>query len=524
MLNPKPHNHEPNFTPNPSRPLIAHLSLVFRIESTFKCSGVYSFDDMVEVFVKVSPLILRDALVVSSIDQHITSLEKCINEVTVLYNPSIAQRKAQYREEYRDYSPKVQKCIEKKLNATPEGVIINHFNSDTGKFNGHIVTSKGVGQSFSTLTKQVALQAACGVRIVLWTLVRGGEESGLSYCYYKKDQLSKVVTSGGTDETHMRMYPSLKSVDEYMADWGAMGVDVSRHTKLRFACITTGSHITASRLCLDVKVDESVNAQELMPMITYDDNVSEIFERIHEQARVITAIDDMPYYSEFQPWDRFKYHPKGLNNRGSQPIYAFYLDGFKYKLPPGFFDRVHAWCKDKTNATVLIKNSEEHGFECVLPETEEEVQQGDEPAFVRPLRESRRPKKADDLPVSAEPMLILGGGQVSLKASKQGTTIYVQEPDGSDGYYNLPPSLRNKLRAHLRLCGAEDDLDGQLLAGYSIMHTEAFRGRQAVKLASYSKSYEEKMIILDSSGTEVARTESKADSEMGPRAGSKRKR
>mmetsp|Transcript_16688 Transcript_16688/g.32907 ORF Transcript_16688/g.32907 Transcript_16688/m.32907 type:complete len:92 (-) Transcript_16688:69-344(-) len=34
----------------------------------------------------------------------------------------------------------------------------------------------------------------------------------------------------------MRMYPSLKSVDEYMADWGAMGVDVSRHTKLRFAC------------------------------------------------------------------------------------------------------------------------------------------------------------------------------------------------------------------------------------------------------------------------------------------------
>jgi len=85
--------------------------------------------------------------------------------------------------------------------------------------------------------------------------------------------------------------------------------------------------------------------------------------------------------------------------------------------------------------------------------------------------------------------MILGGGQVSLKAGKQGTTIYVQEPDGSDGYYHLPPSLRNKLRVHLR-----------------------------------SKSYEEKMIILDSNGTEVARTESKADSEMGQRAASKRKR
>mmetsp|Transcript_17989 Transcript_17989/g.35133 ORF Transcript_17989/g.35133 Transcript_17989/m.35133 type:complete len:125 (-) Transcript_17989:178-552(-) len=121
-------------------------------------------------------------------------------------------------------------------------------------------------------------------------------------------------------------------------------------------------------------------------------------------------------------------------------------------------------------------------------------------------------------------MKILGGGQVSLKASKKGTTIYVMEPDGSDGYYHLPPSLRTKLRLHLRLCGAEDELDGQLLAGFSILHSDAFRGRVAVTGGTNSKSCEEKMILLDSNGIEVARTKPRADSETEPGAGSKRKR
>jgi len=34
----------------------------------------------------------------------------------------------------------------------------------------------------------------------------------------------------------MRVYPCLKSVDERRADWRVMGVHVSQHTKLPFAC------------------------------------------------------------------------------------------------------------------------------------------------------------------------------------------------------------------------------------------------------------------------------------------------
>ena len=155
---------------------------------------------------------------------------------------------------------------------------------------------------------------------------------------------------------------------------------------------------------------------------------------------------------------------------------------------------------------MLIKNSEEQGFECKLP-TIKKAQGGDEPAFVRPLKETRRPKKAEDLPVSASPMQILGGGKQLVKASKQCTTIYVGEPTGSVGYYNLPPSLRTQLRQHLRLNGAEDELDGQLLAGFHIVHTDEFKGRVSVRGGANSKSYEEKMCICDRSGHQVAKTE-----------------
>mmetsp|Transcript_17309 Transcript_17309/g.41700 ORF Transcript_17309/g.41700 Transcript_17309/m.41700 type:complete len:155 (-) Transcript_17309:678-1142(-) len=85
--------------------------------------------------------------------------------------------------------------------------------------------------------------------------------------------------------------------------------------------------------------------------------------------------------------------------------------------------------------------------------------------------------------------------------------LHHQCKSGSVGYYNLPPSLRTQLRQHLRLPGAEDELDGQLLAGFHIVHTDEFKGRVAVRGGANSKSYEEKMIICDRSGVQVAKTE-----------------
>mmetsp|Transcript_36370 Transcript_36370/g.91497 ORF Transcript_36370/g.91497 Transcript_36370/m.91497 type:complete len:158 (-) Transcript_36370:2033-2506(-) len=76
--------------------------------------------------------------------------------------------------------------------------------------------------------------------------------------------------------------------------------------------------------------------------------------------------------------------------------------------------------------------------------------------------------------------------------------LHHQCKSGSVGYYNLPPSLRTQLRQHLRLNGAEDELDGQLLAGFHIVHTDEFKGRVVVRGCANSKSYEEKMCITRS--------------------------
>mmetsp|Transcript_36369 Transcript_36369/g.91483 ORF Transcript_36369/g.91483 Transcript_36369/m.91483 type:complete len:263 (-) Transcript_36369:2332-3120(-) len=196
-----------------------------------------SFCLMQKVFSSLATDFLKNALVVSSIDQHIASLENCINAVTTLYNPKIAPQKAGYYDKFKGCSEKDCKIITKKLQDTPEGIIINHYNTDTGKFNGHTITSKEVGQSFCTCTKQIALQAACGVPIDLWTMVHGGEDEKESYYYYRRDRLSKIVTHGGSHDAHMHVFPSLRPVDEYKAHWGTIGVDVEQHAKLPFACL-----------------------------------------------------------------------------------------------------------------------------------------------------------------------------------------------------------------------------------------------------------------------------------------------
>mmetsp|Transcript_45885 Transcript_45885/g.110481 ORF Transcript_45885/g.110481 Transcript_45885/m.110481 type:complete len:252 (+) Transcript_45885:464-1219(+) len=198
---------------------------------------MFSFCLMQKVFSSLATDFLKNALVVSSIDQHIASLENCINAVTTLYNPKIAPQKAGYYDKFKGCSEKDRKIITKKLQDTPEGIIINHYNTDTGKFNGHTITSKEVGQSFRTCTKQIALQAACGVPIDLWTMVFGGEDEKESYYYYRRDRLSKIVTHGGSHDAHMRVFPSLRPVDEYKAHWGTIGVDVEQHAKLPFAFV-----------------------------------------------------------------------------------------------------------------------------------------------------------------------------------------------------------------------------------------------------------------------------------------------
>jgi len=70
---------------------------------------------MQKVFSRLATDFLKTALVVSSIDQHITSLENCINAVTTQYNPKIAPQKAWYNEKFKRYSKEDCKIITKKL-------------------------------------------------------------------------------------------------------------------------------------------------------------------------------------------------------------------------------------------------------------------------------------------------------------------------------------------------------------------------------------------------------------------------
>mmetsp|Transcript_45882 Transcript_45882/g.110460 ORF Transcript_45882/g.110460 Transcript_45882/m.110460 type:complete len:302 (+) Transcript_45882:636-1541(+) len=270
--------------------------------------------------------------------------------------------------------------------------------------NSRAAVRRTAKSSPKSCTKQIALQAACGVPIDLWTMVFGGEDEKESYYYYRRDRLSKIVTHGGSHDAHMRVFPSLRPVDEYKAHWGTIGVDVEQHAKLPFACVTCGSSTSISTMCLDVKQDAGgIDTQAVT--LSYDDTQTEVYEKIHQQPRTVTSVNEMPYYSEFQPWDRYVWLERGANGKERRPCYMFYKEGYKYRLPEGFYERVHEWCRDKSNAIVLIKNSEEQGFECKLP-TIKKAQGGDEPAFVRPLKETRRPKKAEDLPASASPMQI----------------------------------------------------------------------------------------------------------------------
>uniref|UniRef100_A0A6T8MPJ5 Uncharacterized protein n=1 Tax=Hemiselmis andersenii TaxID=464988 RepID=A0A6T8MPJ5_HEMAN len=76
---------------------------------------MFSFCLMQKVFSSLATDFLKNALVVSSIDQHIVSLEKCINAVTTLYNPKIAPQKAGYYDKFKGCSEKDRKIITKKL-------------------------------------------------------------------------------------------------------------------------------------------------------------------------------------------------------------------------------------------------------------------------------------------------------------------------------------------------------------------------------------------------------------------------
>jgi hypothetical protein len=482
---------------------------------TFISKGKYDFPKMKSSFAKRAHKILPGALVTSSIDQHVSGLEGCIKWATAVYFPHIARAKREERMKVKGQPQSEKDKLNKNLNKIPEGIIINHYNSDTGKFNGHKITSKPSGESFKTFAKHLALKTPCNVPIRLYICVKGdakfsdinGAESGLSYFYFRMVILKKIVMQGG-DDSDLRTYPSLSATEKY--DWPTIGFDADQHSKLRFSCIPTGATITAKTMKLDVIKDDCINAEVNLHEVSESELSSETFDVIYGQKLITHNVKDMPSYDDFQPWNSYTYLHKGANGRG-KACFDFKFRGNKYRLPDEFFEKVLEWSgggrEDTGVRALLVRNTKvisnnkngEHScnFECKQPE---------EPGIFAPPMKKMRAIAAEKLPVKTDPIMILGGDQTGVKGNKKNTTIYINKEGGGVGCFNLPPSIRSQLRTHLGLQGAEDDLNGRLLTGFSILHTADFKGRVVVSGGTNNKSQEEMMIVCDQNGVEVART------------------
>jgi hypothetical protein len=125
------------------------------------------------------------------------------------------------------------------------------------------------------------------------------------------------------------------------------------------------------------------------------------------------------------------------------------------------------------------------------------------------LDRKARPLNQKRMPVSPNKMEIVSGGQKGAKNNQFYTYIDVLHEDGSIGCYHLPFSISAQILRSFDVEQASNTLDGNLLKGFYVVHTE--QKSACVAGGKSAKSEEELLAIIDEKGEYIAMSEPTED-------------
>jgi hypothetical protein len=450
------------------------------------------FEKCYDHFNETSTIMLSEAIVKSSIQDHIDDFEKYHGRNVAVYSPAMALAKEVYRMELANDTCSVDErsAKRKKVNAVPEGYVLRSWNLDTGKHTGIESCNKKIGNPFSTMYDSIALHGSCGVPTELLVVVRGPKignekhkDSGLQHVYCRKITLDPKISSSGKDDD-LRTYVDATNVK--CMDWATIGVHPQKLKRLKFKCLPLAG--TAKKEGIEVRVASSQNYDD----DANDEPASEINEFVHNVKPSTFFVSAMPKYEEFEPWDSYKHLPQGQNGKTKKPCYVFKFKGYRYMLPADHYVNTHNYVDGRVTGAVLLVRNTEHGLELKAPDTDD--------GYI-PDRKKVSGEKADNIPTHIEPMRILGGTSKSLCKGNSATVICLENPDKTVGHYYLPYHLRAQINVTLMQRLGGDPLDGKALTGFKILRPEKRKERVN---GSKNRVEEVLLTILSPDGSVVA--------------------
>jgi hypothetical protein len=491
-----------------------------RAEATFSATNyTYNFEAMKKALMDHVIKLLQGALVRSSIEEQLKEVEQYCNNVVAVVYPQIRQARQHqrmlvieaghspeqddYEEEgeegetlaeedegdrevkasgcsiYRDFSKEARKEELKKLKSIPEGVMVNHWNKLTNRVNGSLIFNPHDKDTGIEVSTHLAMLALCGVPIKLFVCVRKDgmfisndhKDNELSYWYYMCVELEKIVVRDG-NPGDMRTYVNMGNTEgkyHKLRDFGLVGVDPDRLERMRLAYIPTGTSVSVNTLKLDValRVVDDANYDPLANC-NLDDLSSEAHENVYGVSKRRFDVKFMPRCNDFKEWLEYRHSEGGPIRKNKSAKYTFKYGGDRdwYKLPIEWYARVRTFINGRENVKLLVRYTDESGFECKVPEDGQSN-------FLPPA--NKRAKTDKDIPISMAPMKILGGKLSKAKRGKEGidlytTSVYIEQEDMEVAFNNLPSSLVGQLNVKDRKTLAHEPFDGVELTGFFVVH------------------------------------------------------
>ena len=468
---------------------------VTRYETTFASRGsahtIPNFKDMISQVNKMSSLLSPATLVTKSIEDHIKSWEEHVKQSVVIYYPGVYEaKKDQWDRRPRKAKDKNNRVLRDKLNEIPDGFIITHNNSASGKFVGHVLKSHFTGRSNVNISGWIrASQAAAWASssqedplmfiCVEGLLGRGESKQRFSRVYFRKVQIKRILPSSERPWMHIPWNCTFLTGNHKnkCLDWHKIGVNFDNLKNLRFKVIDPDVRPSYQTMgSVDIELDG-------VYMMSHEGSGSSLAtderERLTGVGKSIYELEQHNgLLSEWIAWSEYKLCCVGRSRR---PKLRFCVKGTWFWLPTSLnvSDKIIYFLEQQSSSEIKVsaevRFTQEGGFEW--------RQQGCEKQFYGPC------KAAKHIPIQSTPMKVL---QAGVQATGRSTAAYVCL-DG--GKFFLPQSIYSSLQ---KLTNAGNTFE-TILIGMQVSHAKSSFGR-----VPGMKNCEEHLSILDCDGSVVA--------------------
>ena len=467
---------------------------VTRYETTFSSRGtgqtIPKFKDMIFQVEKMRFLLSPATLVTKSIEDHIKCMEVYVKRSVVVYYPGVYEaKKDQWDRRPRNAADKNNRALRNRLNEIPDGFIITHNNSASGKFVGHVLNSHFTGRSNAKVSgwTRVSQAAAWASSIqedpLMFICVRGllgtGEsEQSSSRIYFRKIPIKKVIPSLERPWMYIPWNCTFMTFNyqNKCLDWQMIGINVDNLQNLRFKAIDPDVRPSFQTMgSVDIELDG-------VDMMSHEGSGSSLAtdekERLTGVGKSIYELDQHGgLLDNWIAWSEYKLCSVGKFRR---PKLRFCVKGTWFWLPTSLkvsdeiinFLKQQASLETKVCAEVQISQAGDFEWR----------QQGCEKRFYGPC------KAAKHIPVQSTPMAVLQAGE---QATGRSTAAFVCL-DG--GKFFLPQSIYSSLQKL-----ADGNSFETMMIGMQIYHANSKFSR-----VPGMKNCEEYLSILDCDGSVVA--------------------